>query len=166
MLKNKSNHICVATFSLEEVIPFVFTDAKRNELRAQGYKYTDFEWVNASRKAYPIITAEIAYKKYKRHYITVAMGSHRYQLFALKGTDCVKCGIKGQFFALERSVCNDTSKFHFNLYGIDKDGYKMMITKDHIIPRSRGGKNTLDNYQPLCYSCNQRKANRIENVKS
>ena len=92
------------------------------------------------------------------------MGSHRYQLFALKGTNCIKCGIKGKFFALEQNVI--ASKFHFNLYGINDHGNEVMITKDHIIPKSKGGKNILDNYQPLCYNCNQRKAGKIENVKN
>ena len=93
------------------------------------------------------------------------MGSHRYQLFVLKGINCIMCGIKGKFFALERGISNNPSKFHFNLYGINKYGCEIMITKDHIIPRSRGGKNILDNYQPLCYNCNQNKANGIKNVK-
>lgn len=154
------NYTRIAIFPLKEVLPFVFTSSKRHELRLQGYKYTDLEWINASKKLYTI------YKHNIPHYTTVKMGAHRYQLFALKGTDCVKCGIKGKFFALERAIVYDTLKFHFNLYGIDNCNNEVMITKDHIIPKSKGGKNTLDNYQPLCYRCNQHKGNKIENVKS
>lgn len=157
MLKN---NIRIAVFPLEAVIPFVFTGAKRRELKLQGYKYTNIEWINMSRKQYPAMVSG------KKQNIVVAMGSHRYQLFAFKGTDCVKCGIKGRFFALERGKSDNSLKFHFNLYGIDKRGHELIITKDHIIPRSKGGKNILDNYQPLCYNCNQLKANRIENVEN
>lgn len=153
--------ICIATFTLEEVIPFIFTSAKRYELRAKGYKYTDWQWVSASKKMFPVTTV---YKKYNykilRH-ITVAMGSHRYQTFATKGTDCVECGLKGSFFALEHHSADTSEKCHLNLYGIDKQGEEVMMTKDHIIPRSKGGKNVLSNYQPLCIKCNQQKADYV-----
>ena len=149
------SYIRVATFTLDEVIPFVFTCVKRQELEIQGHKYTDPSWINASKKVYSFTTKKL-------HRIVVKMGSQRYQLFALKGTNCVKCGIEGKFFALEQCRCNKSSKFHFNLYGIDKNGHEVMITKDHIMPRSKGGKNTLSNYQPLCIYCNQRKADKIE----
>ena len=152
----KQGYIRVAVFQIEEVIPFIFTESKRNKLKSSGHGYRNLKWINASRKKYPIIINN------KKQIVTVTMGSHRYQLFALKGTNCVKCGIKGKFFALEQGVTNNNLKFHFNLYGIDDDGNDIMITKDHIIPRSKGGRNVLDNYQPLCYNCNQHKADKIE----
>ncbi len=36
------------------------------------------------------------------------------------------------------------------------------IQRDHIIPLSRGGVNTIDNLQPLCGHCNASKGNRLE----
>ncbi len=34
------------------------------------------------------------------------------------------------------------------------------LTRDHVVPRSRGGRDTPDNVLPACRSCNRRKRSR------
>jgi 5-methylcytosine-specific restriction endonuclease McrA len=58
----------------------------------------------------------------------------RYEVLKRDGGRCVLCG---------------NSK---------KDGVKLHV--DHILPRSKGGKDTLDNLQTLCQPCNLGKGNR------
>jgi len=92
----------------------------------------------------------------------VKMDSIRYRTFVAKGLKCCVCGIEGTFFALERHIAfskkqqkaNPNGRYHFNLYGIDENGEEVLITKDHIIPVSKGGKDTFKNLQTMCTNCN------------
>ena len=86
--------------------------------------------------------------------------SQRYRVFFHKGTKCVRCGIEGKFFAKEKNI-KDLS-YHLNLYGIDENGNEVLMTKDHILPRSKNGKNDLENYQCMCVRCNCKKGNDLE----
>lgn len=88
----------------------------------------------------------------------IKMGSDRYKTFKFKGIECVECGVVGKFFAKEKFAKESKiESYHFNLYAIDADGNEVLMTKDHITPKSKGGKDLLDNYQPMCTVCNTEK---------
>lgn len=84
---------------------------------------------------------------------SVKMSSDRYHLFN-KSPNCISCGLKGVKFLLEQGIEQTP---HFNLYGLENDQL-ILMTKDHTIPRSKGGKNQLDNYETMCSICNNLKA--------
>lgn len=86
--------------------------------------------------------------------------SQRYQTFFTKGTKCVCCGIEGQFFAKEKG--KKCKSYHLNLYALDEDGNEVLMTNDHIIPKSKGGTDHISNYQPMCEVCNMKKGNKME----
>lgn len=71
--------------------------------------------------------------------------------FRQHGIQCASCGIKGSIFRKER--INKNCKWHLALYA-KKDGQLIEMTIDHIMPRSRGGSNTLKNVQTMCGPCN------------
>jgi hypothetical protein len=84
-----------------------------------------------------------------------------------KSLTCYKCGIKGAFFALQRTHGGRlmkeestrwvlTTDWHLNLYAAD---FRLM-TCDHVVPRSKGGSNYAENLETLCSKCNSRKAAR------
>lgn len=89
----------------------------------------------------------------------IKMTSDRYLTFKYTGHTCVQCGLVGTYFAKERHKIRNNDFYHFNLYGINSFGEEIMLTKDHIKPKSLGGQNILMNYQTLCIVCNQIKKN-------
>ena len=90
---------------------------------------------------------------------TINMSSLRLLTFKDKGVDCVSCSTKGKFLALERNYSE--SVYHINLYGIDSEGKEVLMTKDHILPKSKGGADKIENMQTMCIICNGEKGNTI-----
>lgn len=88
--------------------------------------------------------------------------SMRYATFYQKGCKCVKCGKEGTYFQLDadREGGNIENRRHFNLYA--EDG--TLMTKDHILPKKWGGKDTIDNFQTMCKDCNEAKGSQYEFV--
>ena len=89
----------------------------------------------------------------------IRMNSDRYKTFATSGIKCVNCGLKAKYFAKERYVTSQ--RYHFNLYGINDKNEEILFSKDHIIPKSKGGKDELTNYQTMCCKCNSKKGNDL-----
>ncbi len=92
--------------------------------------------------------------------VLVRLTSIRYKVFK-KSITCAHCGLQGQFFALERHARGNSGKYHFNLYGYDALGEEVMLTKDHILAKARGGTDSLHNLQTLCRICNEQKADKF-----
>jgi len=85
--------------------------------------------------------------------------SLRYMTFYQKGVKCACCGKAGTHFKL----CGDknTNRRHFNLYADDGT----LITKDHIIPASKGGADKVSNMQTMCVNCNVAKGDSCSDIK-
>lgn len=74
--------------------------------------------------------------------------SLRYATFYKKGCTCAGCGKVGTYFELDPG--DNSRRKHFNLYADDGT----LMTKDHIVPKKHGGKNTISNMQTMCVTCN------------
>lgn len=87
----------------------------------------------------------------------------RLQVFVKKGCSCVVpgCQMVGTRLivgAQTRHKDGTLLGLHVDLYAQDPHtGQLVMMTVDHIHPASQGGKNVLENYQPMCRAHNTEK---------
>ena len=128
--------------ALEEVLPYVISEEDLIRLGKAKLKRSDSIYKNAVEMEFGV---KVLYP--------IKMDSLRYRVFATKGVVCSRCGIQGKFFAVE-SYTHQEGNYHLNLYALREDGSEVLMTKDHIIPKSKGGKDTLKNLQPMCMPCN------------
>lgn len=84
----------------------------------------------------------------------VKMNSQRYFVFK-KSRVCTSCGLIGTQMVLDINPGDNNP--HFNLYA-EEDSRLVLMTKDHIVPKSKGGSNDLSNYVTMCTTCNSLKA--------
>lgn len=78
-------------------------------------------------------------------------------LFTTTSTTCPVCGLEGSFWALQRS---GNRPYHLNLWGLDSELKPRLFTKDHVVPRSKGGPDEMSNYQTMCMRCNNKKGDK------
>ena len=85
-------------------------------------------------------------EKYKTH--------HRLRVFYEKGVRCISCGKEGKHLIHARDRGGNR---HVDIFAEDFS----LLTIDHILPKSKGGRTYIDNLQPMCQSCNSRKGDNI-----
>jgi hypothetical protein len=114
----------------------------------------------------PYISREEKKREYKVGDKTyeVRMDSSRYFVFR-ENLCCSACGLQGVKFCLELSPSDKNP--HFNLYAIE-NGRFILMTKDHMHPKSYGGIDIHSNYQTMCAICNNLKGScniSLEKIK-
>lgn len=73
---------------------------------------------------------------------------------------CWCCGLEADRWIVEKHKNDLVGRPVLNPYAI-KSGVLVMMNRDHIIPRSLGGLNVLENLRVSCEDCNSERANRI-----
>lgn len=97
------------------------------------------------------------------HKVSVSGG--RLKNFAINGTDCICCGAKGAYFSVETTNKDPKTGLHLNLYAINVHGDPVLMTKDHIVLKSLGGEDKVENYSPMCLRCNNLRGNMYPDQK-
>lgn len=111
----------------------------------------------APEEVLPHATEEDVRREYRvgdKTYL-VRMNSDRYRVFR-DNPVCVSCGLRGTKMLLDANH-GDASP-HFNLYG-EEAGRLVLMTKDHTVPKSKGGKDEHANLRTMCHCCNNLRGN-------
>jgi hypothetical protein len=98
----------------------------------------------------------------------VGVNSLRLQTFLFKGVRCYAedCPLEGEFWAIERCGSQNqqpsakhpkAGRYHLNLYA-QMGGREILMTHDHVIARSLGGKDVLSNVVTMCDRHNTQKS--------
>lgn len=87
----------------------------------------------------------------------------RLKIFHKKGVYCVACGWKATHVNI--SSCKLTKYKENIFYKFTDSKQKRFLTVDHILPKSVGGTNRLENLQPLCNICNNKKGDQLISLK-
>lgn len=135
---------CDVEIPLSQVFPFVsdyiyFRRDPKIEKEIDGWKFT----VSPEDE---IIGSDFGFGSIAK------ISSERLTTFK-KNTSCVCCGIEGSYFKKTQVVGKDRNSYHLNMYAVDGDK-EILMTKDHVIPKSKGGTDSLDNYVTACVVCN------------
>jgi HNH endonuclease len=143
-LKEIGNNVCLKKrqFKVEKVKQIKFSKLKLAE-----FKFEDI---------FPYLQ-----KKFKKQYQVgeqtheVRMDSLRYFVFK-NSLVCAACGLQTTKVFLEINLYDKSP--HFNFYA-EEDGKLILMTRDHILPKSKGGRDELSNLQCHCCICNNLKGN-------
>ena len=71
---------------------------------------------------------------------------------------CAICGAK----ATHAILCKNEQDSYYVSFFTERNGQLILFTKDHIVPRSEGGSNSMSNLQACCETCNRAKGNETD----
>lgn len=104
-----------------------------------------------------VISLKLLHTLYKDH--------RRLGVFHRKGTICVCCGAgKEGVYLVENHTTNKKGRAASVHVDIFTKSWVLM-TVDHIIPKSEGGTSDWDNLQPMCTDCNRKKASLLISIE-
>ena len=73
---------------------------------------------------------------------------------------CWECSCKADRWIADKGRYDLKSPPVLNLYGT-REGCTVLINRDHVIPKSLGGTDAIENLRPACEVCNGLRGNRI-----
>jgi len=125
--------------------------------RAIVKKYDKSEKGKVNRKKWLLKNQERIRKCY-RDYMKTLKGRESHKIHTHKRRAIIK-SLTEHFTLSEWEALKE--QWDYTCLSCKKKISEIKLSPDHIIPLSKGGKNTIDNIQVLCLKCNLKKNNKI-----
>ncbi len=74
---------------------------------------------------------------------------------------CHFCGCQADQWIMEKGRNDRQGHLVLNLFATNRSGQVVLMTRDHIIPRSLGGVDAVANLWPACAQCNHNRRNEV-----
>ncbi len=153
--------ITLARLSIEEVLPFTGKNAPSKLYHVNGVPYM-------------VKMSSLRYQTFQKSLSCVQCGLEG-EFFLLQYSPMNKKKSKGKIVchiencelcamklaSIAHNEPEGWEKPHFNLYHMGKKGGLILMTKDHVIPKSKNGPNRIENLQTMCMTCNIKKGNTM-----
>jgi len=108
---------------------------------------------------YEVRALSTVFNDFEQNKLTMKNNQRRQRMLTFQANcKCIKCGIEADICIVERVRTELEGARHHNLYAITANGLVLM-TVDHYVPDSCGGRYHFDNFQTMCTDCNNGKSN-------
>ncbi len=74
---------------------------------------------------------------------------------------CHFCGCQADQWVAEKGRKDKLGHPTLNLFATSREGGVVIMTRDHIIPKSLGGVDAVENLRPACGPCNEQRSNDV-----
>lgn len=74
---------------------------------------------------------------------------------------CHFCGCQADRWVATKGRTDRQGHPDLNLYATNSVGHVVLMTRDHIIPKSLGGRDCVENLRPACGPCNEHRSNDV-----
>jgi len=134
-----------------------YTTERKEMMKEVALKNSFGKWMKGKKHSHKTLSKITEAQRSGRFAYKHGLSNDKYYLSWLKNKRNRILSIQGEHHTYEEWL--EVLKIFDNSCAFCKS--RTRIEKDHIIPVSKGGKDTIDNIQPLCKICNIKKYNKI-----